>query len=419
MSKGVQKMSWQKHAFDGRSDGPMQGVRVIDLSRLVAGNMTSLQLADFGADVIKVEPLPLGDPLRAWKQGGISTFWTVYGRNKRSIGLDFRKEGAIELLKRLIATADILIESFRPGTLEKMGLGPEVLHEVSPKLIILRVSGFGQSGPYSSRPGFGTLVEGMSGFASRNGEEGGDPLLPPLALADMIAGLYGSNALLMALRSRSTSGKGQVIDLALLDAMTSVLGPEALDYQLLQKPKPRVGNGSNTSSPRNVYQTSDGGFIALSASMQKTAERVFRCIGREDLITHPDFCTNEHRVARRHAVDQIVGGWIGERTMEEGLSIFDEHGITAAPVYDIEDITKDQHFRERGIYVELPDDDLGGAAMHAPVPRLLSTPGGFHRAAPRISEHARQILTEAGFDDAEFTALLESELISESVHDDK
>ena len=147
MSKGVQKMSWQKHAFDGRSDGPMQGVRVIDLSRLVAGNMTSLQLADFGADVIKVEPLPLGDPLRAWKQGGISTFWTVYGRNKRSIGLDFRKEGAIELLKRLIATADILIESFRPGTLEKMGLGPEALHEVSPKLIILRVSGFGSEWP--------------------------------------------------------------------------------------------------------------------------------------------------------------------------------------------------------------------------------------------------------------------------------
>ncbi|EPX85233.1 CaiB/BaiF CoA transferase family protein [Salipiger mucosus] len=406
-------MSWQKKTFDETAGGPMEGIRVVDLSRLVAGNMCSLQLADFGADVIKVEPLPTGDPLRAWKREGKSTFWTVYGRNKRSLGLDFRKEGAVELLKRLVAGADVLIESFRPGTLEKMGLGPEVLHELAPGLVILRVSGFGQTGPYSSRPGFGTLVEGMSGFASRNGEEGGDPLLPPLALADMIAGLYGSNAILMSLRSRETTGRGQVVDLGLLDAMTSVLGPEALDFQISHTPKPRLGNGSNTSSPRNVYQAKDGGYIALSASMQKTAERVFRCIGREDLIEHPDFCTNERRVARRAEVDKIVGDWVGARSTEEVLDIFDRNGITAAPVYDIADISEDPHFRERGIYVELPDEDLGGAPMHAPVPRLSATPGTFHRPAPHISEHARQILSDAGFDATEAAQLFESGLVGE------
>lgn len=385
----------------------MAGVRVVDLSRLVAGNMASLQLADFGADVIKVEPLPTGDPLRAWKQSGTSTFWKVYGRNKRSIGVDFRKEGAIDLLRKLIATADVLIESFRPGTLEKMGLGPDVLHELAPGLVILRVSGFGQTGPYSSRPGFGTLVEGMSGFASRNGEEGGDPLLPPLALADMIAGIYGSNAVLMSLRAREATGRGQVVDLGLLDAMTSVLGPEALDFQLSQKPKPRLGNGSNQSSPRNVYQAKDGGYIALSASMQKTAERVFRCIGREDLIDHPDYCNNERRVARRGEVDRIVGDWIGARTTEDVLTVFDENGITAAPVYDMSDISSDPHFRDRGIYVALPDDELGSVSMHAPVPRLSATPGAFHRPAPSISEHAHQVLADTGMDAQEVADLME------------
>ena len=405
-------MTWRAVAFDPDHRGPLDGIRVVDLSRLVAGNMCSLQLADFGADVVKVEPLPTGDPLRAWKQKGVSTFWKVYGRNKRSLGLDFRKDGAVDVLRRLIAGADVLIEGFRPGTLESMGLAPETLHAIAPGLVVLRVSGFGQTGPYAERPGFGTLVEGMSGFAARNGEAGGDPLLPPLALADMIAGLYGSNAVLVALRARDATGRGQVIDLALLDAISSILGPEAFDLALTGRPKPRVGNGSNTSSPRNVYATRDGGFVALSASMQKSAERVFRCIGRADLIENPDFATNEARVAHSAKVDAIVGGWIGARDEADVLTIFGEAGITAAPIYDSTDVRADPHFVERGIYVAAPDEDCGAAPMHAPVPRLSATPAGLRRPAPRISEHGDAILQEAGYDDAAVAALKRAGIVA-------
>lgn len=407
------KTNWQKAAFDPSAKSALSGLKVLDLSRLVAGNMASLQMADFGAEVIKVEPLPAGDPLRAWKQGGHSTYWKVYGRNKKSLGLDFRKPGAIDLIKRLVAQADVMIESFRPGTLEKMGLAPEDLLRDCPGLIILRVSGFGQSGPYSRRPGFGTLVEAMSGFAHRNGEADGDPLLPPLALADMISGLYGTNAVMMALRVRDQTGQGQVIDLSLLDAMVSVLGPDALDYSLTGQPKPRVGNGSNTSSPRNVYKTRDGHFIAISASIQKTAERLFRTIGRSDMNDDPRYATNEARIARRAEVDAIVGGWIGERTHDEVLSHFEAEGITAAPLRNIADISIDPHFIERGIYVETPDDDLGWIAMHAPLPRLSHTPGVLRRPAPALGQDTSIVLRGMNFSESEISKLIQSGVVME------
>lgn len=403
---------WHTRDFDAEATGPMTGVRVLDLSRLVAGNMCSLQLADFGADVVKVEPQPMGDPLRAWKQKGQSSFWKTYGRNKRSIALDFRAEGGLEVLERLMAQADIMIESFRPGTMEKMGLGPDVLAQRFPRLILLRVSGFGQTGPYSPRPGFGTLVEGMSGFAHRNGEAGGDPLLPPLALADMIAGLYGSNALMMALRSREQTGRGQVVDLSLLEAMVSVLGPEPLDYRLTGMPKPRVGNGSNTSSPRNVYRSKDGHFIAVSASVQNAATRMFNTIGRPDMNTDPRFATNEERIKRREEVDAIVGGWMAEHTREELLEIFERDGITAAPLYSVADIVEDPHFIEREVFVEVPDADLDHVPMHSPLPRLSATPGTLRRPAPAFGEHGRAILSEAGYAEAEIDAMVAGGLIA-------
>ncbi|SFP83659.1 CaiB/BaiF CoA transferase family protein [Tranquillimonas alkanivorans] len=403
---------WHRKSFDESATGPMSGVRVLDLSRLVAGNMCSLQLADFGADVVKVEPQPLGDPLRAWKLKGESTFWKTYGRNKRSIALDFRADGGLAVLERLMSQADIMIESFRPGTLEKMGLGPAVLAERFPELILLRVSGFGQTGPYAPRPGFGTLVEGMSGFAHRNGEEGGDPLLPPLALADMIAGLYGSNALLMALRSREQTGLGQVVDLSLLEAMVSVLGPEPLDYRMTGLPKPRVGNGSNTSSPRNVYRSSDGHFIAVSASVQNAATRLFNTIGRPDMNSDPRFATNEARIKRREEVDRIVGEWIGARSRDELMEVFEREGITAAPLYSVEDIVEDRHFVDREVFVEVPDTDLGSIPTHAPLPRLSATPGRLRRPAPSVGQHGRDILAEAGFALEEIDAMICSGLIA-------
>jgi crotonobetainyl-CoA:carnitine CoA-transferase CaiB-like acyl-CoA transferase len=391
-------MSWQDTQWSKDNNGPLSGLKVLDISRLVAGNMTSLQLADFGAAVTKVEPLPSGDPLRAWRQQGVSTFWKAYARNKQSLALDFRAEGATAVLEKLIASTDIVIENFRPGTFEKMGFDPNDLLKRYPDLIILRVSGFGQVGPYAKRPGFGTLIEGMSGFAARNGPAGGEPLLPPLALADMITGLYGANAVSMALHARNAGRGGQVIDLSLLDAMTSVLGPEALDFSLSGKPKPRVGNGSNTSSPRNAYVTSDGHWIVVSGSMQSMAERLFRAIGREDMITDPRFAKNENRVANRSEVDEIVGQWFACRSRDEVMDIMTEAGVTVAPLYDISDITDDVHFVERGIYTQVPDEELGQAAIHAPVPRLSKTPAGLRSAAPALGQHTDAVLADAGFE---------------------
>jgi crotonobetainyl-CoA:carnitine CoA-transferase CaiB-like acyl-CoA transferase len=386
--------------FQPAATGPLAGVRVLDLSRLVAGNMLSLQLADFGADVIKVEP-PAGDPLRDWRDGGKELHWKTYARNKRSIVLNFRHPAAKDALLRLVATADVLIENFRPGTLEEMGLGPYVLHAENPGLVIVRVSGFGQTGPYAPLPGFGTLVEAMSGFAARTGFADREPVLPPLALADMIAGLYGAFAVVTALHARDhgdRGGGGQVIDLSLLESMFSVLGPEAAIYRLTGVVKERIGSGSNTSAPRNVYRCADGDYVALSGSTGTMARRVFEVIGRPDMIEDERFATNSARIEHRALVDGAVGAWFATKTRDEALRLMREAQVTAGPVYTIADAMADAHFREREIIVEVGDAELGGVPMHNIVPRLSRTPGVLRRPAPLLGEHTDAVLTEAGFD---------------------
>jgi len=388
-----------KH-FDPDASGPLNGVRVLDLTRLVAGNMLTLQLADFGADVIKVESVGKGDALRAWTENGVSAFWKVYCRNKRSIALNFRADGAADIILKLAENADVLVENFRPGRMEKVGLSPQALHERNPKLIIARVSGFGQTGPYRERPGFGTLVEAMSGFANRNGFPDRPPLLPPLALADMIAGLQGAYAMMVALREvELKGGKGQVIDLSLLEPILSTLGPEALTYQLTGESKSRVGNRSNTSAPRDVYETKDNKYVALSASIQVMAERVFNVIGREDMIDDPRYRTNADRVKRRDEVNDIVADWVKARSRDEVLTAFGEAGVTASPVYDVGDLVSDEHVTEREVLIDVEDKDLGSAAHHNILPRLSETPGTFRRPAPDLGEHTKDLLLEAGYDD--------------------
>jgi crotonobetainyl-CoA:carnitine CoA-transferase CaiB-like acyl-CoA transferase len=399
-------------AFDPAAAGPLDGVRVLDLSRLVAGNMLSLQLADFGADVIKVEP-PSGDPLRDWRDGGQELHWKTYARNKRSIVLNFRHDGAKAALLRLAATSDVLIENYRPGTLEEMGLGPDVLLAANPDLIIVRVSGFGQTGPYATLPGFGTLVEAMSGFAARTGFPDREPVLPPLALADMIAGLYGAFATVTALhaRQRGTPGqasgqaRGQVVDLSLLESMFSVLGPEAAIYRLTGAVKERAGSGSNTSAPRNVYRCRDGDFVALSGSTEAMARRIFEAIGRADMVADARFSTNSARVAHRAEVDAAVGAWFAERTRAEALAAMRAAGVTAGPVYTIADAVTDAHFRDREIVVDVEDAELGVVPMHNIVPRLSQTPGTWRRPAPRLGEHTDAVLGEAGLDDTAIARL--------------
>jgi formyl-CoA transferase len=404
-------MALPKQGFEPGRVGPLDGVRVLDFSRLVAGNMLSLQLADFGAEVVKVETPGRGDTLRDWREAGISVHWKVYARNKKSITLNLKAPDAPGIILDLVPHFDVLIESFRFGYLERLGVGPETLLEKNPRLVIVRVSGFGQTGPYRQRPGFGTLVEAMSGFASRNGFEDREPVLPPLAMADMIAGLSGAMATVIAVRHVEKGGRGQVIDLSLLDSIFSILGPEAAIHKLSRRVRKRVGSASESTSPRNVYATKDGGWVAISASTQAMTERLFRAIGRDDLNLNPAFRTNAERIKRREEVDGIVGGWIGQRTLAEAVGFFEEAGVTAAPVYDIAQFLDDPHVKARGIVVEAPDSEMGEVPMHAVVPRLSGSPGGLRNPAPAIGEHNEEIYARVGYSRERIQALAKEGVI--------
>jgi len=390
--------------FSPKATGPLNGIRVLDLSRLVAGNMLSLQLADFGADVIKIEP-PEGDSLRAWLDGGEALFWKTYSRNKRSIVLNLRNEQGRVALWRLADKADVLIENFRPGTLEDMGFAPELMLARNPKLVVVRVSGYGQTGPYAKMPGFGTLVEAMSGLAARSGFPDREPLLPPLALADMIAGLSGAMATVTALFARDHGAGGQVIDVSLLEPLVSILGPEAAIFRRTGQVRPRSGNGISISAPRNIYRCADGKYAALSGSTAATARRIFETIGRPDMVADPRFATNAERVKNRAMIDEIIGGWFALRNRDDAIAEMQAAGVTAGPVYDVADGLADPHFRERRVFVDVEDPELGSIPMPNIVPRLSSTPGVWRRAAPGLGQHTDEILTESGFTSDEIAAM--------------
>jgi formyl-CoA transferase len=409
MTKRLAKRDYQPQA-----QGTLNGIRVLDLSRLVAGNTLTQVLGDFGAEVIKVEP-PAGDTLRAWQTKGVATNWKIYARNKKSLCLELRKSEARALLMKLVATAHVFVESFRPGTLEKMGLGPDTLLEANPKLVIVRISGFGQEGPYRRRPGFGTLVEGMSGFASFNGFADREPVLPPMYLADTIAGLYGSSAVLIALREvEHNGGAGQVIDLPLLDPVFAVLGPQAANYRLTGKVKPRTGSRSTNAGPRNAYRCKDGHYVCLSASTQKMAERVLASIGRPELNDDPRYSTNAARVQHAAELDAIIGAFVAERTQAENVEFFERAEVTIGPIYDITQILDDPHFIEREILADYPDPDMDAFPMHHVVPRLSGTPGTVRTPAPQLGEHNRTLLAEVGIDDDAYNALVTAGAVCEA-----
>jgi formyl-CoA transferase len=398
-------MALHERNYEPQARGTLEGVRILDLSRLVAGNQLTQVLGDYGAEVIKVEP-PAGDTLRAWKIKGVETNWKIYARNKKSLCLELRVPEAREALLKLVETAHVFCESFRPGTLEKMGIGPDVLLERNPKLVIVRISGFGQGGPYRRRPGFGTLVEGMSGFASFNGFADREPVLPPMYLADTLAGLYGSAAVMIALREvEMKGGRGQVIDLSLLDPMFAVLGPQAANYRLTGKVKPRTGSRSTNAGPRNAYRCKDGHYVCLSASTQKMAERVFRSIGRPDLVDDPRYLTNELRVRNAADLDAIIGAFVAQKTQAENVAFFEDAEVTIGPIYDISQIVDDPHFTERELLADYPDEDMQRFPMHHVVPRLSGTPGTIRTPAPALGQHNRELLAEIGIAGASYDAL--------------
>ncbi len=392
--------------FQPQAKSSLSAIRVLDLSRLVSGNIVTHLLADHGAEVIKVERPGVGDDLRNWRTRGHSVHWKVYCRNKKSITLDLRQDEGKRIFLSLIERMNVLVENFKPGTLEKWGIGPDVLLARNPKLVIMRVSGWGQTGLYAHKPGFGSLVEAMSGFAAMNGFADRPPVLPPLALADMIAGLYGSFAVMAAMRNVELGdGAGQVIDLPLFDPIYSILGPIAAQYRLTGEIPKRTGSRSNQTAPRNAYRTRDGKYVALSASMQAMAERLFTAIGRPELIDDPKYKTNTDRVANNDELDPIVGDFMASRTQAELLDIFEKADVTVGPVADIAQLMDHPYIDDRAIIVDVPDDDMGRVPMHNVIPRMSGTPAALRSPAPSLGQHNNEIFAEIGLGQDELDRL--------------
>lgn len=378
---------------------PLAGLKVVDVATLFAGPLAATMLGDYGADVVKVEH-PRGDPVRhhGASKDGVGLWGKVIGRNKRAVTLYLGSAEGQELFRSLASTSDVVIENFRPGTLERWGLGYDVLSRDNPGLVLVRVTGFGQTGPYAQRPGFGTLAEAMSGFAAITGEPDGPPTLPPFGLADGIAALTAAFATMTALRARDTTGRGQVVDLAIIEPILTLLGPQPTVYDALGEVQPRTGNRSANNAPRNTYRTRDGSWVAVSTSAQSIAERVLRLVGRPELVDEPWFASGADRARHADELDEAVGSWIAQRSRAEVMAAFEEAQAAVAPIYDVRDVMTDPQFAALGSLVRLPDDDLGSVLMQNVLFRLSETPGGITSTGPRLGQHTAEVLGELGVD---------------------
>ncbi|WP_282793155.1 CoA transferase [Streptomyces sp. CC224B] len=386
---------------------PLEGLRVLDLATLFAGPLAATLLGDFGADVVKVEHPRRPDPSRGHgpAKDGVGLWWKLLGRNKRTMTLDLSTPGGRTTLLRLAADTDVIVENFRPGTLEKWDLGWDELSAANPRLVLARVTGFGQFGPYARRPGFGTLAEAMSGFAAVTGEPDGPPTLPPFGLADSIAGLTTAYAVLTALAARDRTGRGQVVDMAIIEPILTVLGPQPLWYDQLGHVQPRTGNRSTNNAPRNTYRTADGRWVAVSTSAQSVAERVMRLVGRPELTAEPWFATGGGRAAHADVLDEAVGAWIGRRTRAEVVEAFEKAEAAVAPVQDVVDVMADPQYRALDTITTVPDPELGPLRMQNVLFRLSETPGAIRWAGRPHGADTDEILTGIGLTDAEIDAL--------------
>ncbi|AJT67763.3 Succinyl-CoA--D-citramalate CoA-transferase [Streptomyces lydicus] len=387
--------------------GPLAGLRVLDLATLFAGPLAATMLGDFGAEVIKVEHPRRPDPARGHgpAKDGVGLWWKLLGRNKRTMTLDLSTPGGREVLLRLAADADVVIENFRPGTLEKWGLGWPELSAANPRLVLARVTGFGQFGPYARRPGFGTLAEAMSGFAALTGEPDGPPTLAPFGLADSVAALTTSYAVMAALRGRDATGRGQVVDMAIIEPMLTVVGPHPVWYDQLGYVQPRTGNRSTNNAPRNTYRTADGSWVAVSTSAQSIAERVMRLVGRPELIDEPWFATGAGRAGHAEELDAAVGGWISRHGRDEVLAAFEAAEAAVAPVHDVRDVLADPQYQALESVTEVPDDELGTVRMQNVLFRLSETPGAIRWAGRPHGADTDEVLAGLGMTGAEIAGL--------------
>ena len=373
--------------------GPLRGINVLDVSNLIAGPLASTFLGDFGADVIKVEHPRSGDPLRTHGRlkGDQPLWWKYLGRNKRSITLDLgQKEGA-DILLSLAEQADVLIENFRPGTMAKWGLGYEDLSRRNPNLVVAHVSGFGQIGPMSHRPGFGTLAESMSGFAHRNGMPEGAPTLPPFGVADNVTGIITAYAIMTALWERNSSGRGQEIDVAIIESLLPVLEPQITEYDQLGSIMTRQGNRNPMNAPRNIYRTADDRWVAISASTQSTSDRMLTLAGRPDMLEESWFQTAFGRAAHVEEIDEAVGSWVAKLTLDEVLAACDEVSAPASGIYTVADICADPQYGALGSVLSVEDPVLGPVRMPNVQFRLSRTPGNVRWPGPAMGEHNEEV----------------------------
>jgi crotonobetainyl-CoA:carnitine CoA-transferase CaiB-like acyl-CoA transferase len=395
--------------------GPLHGLRVIESATLAAGPMVGTALGEYGAEVIKVEQPGAGDPMRTWgeRKDGIGLVWKSVSRNKRCVTLDLRRAEGQELFHQLLEVSDVLIVGNRPSALERWGIDYASVHERHPHIVMLHISGYGGGGPKSDRPGYGTLAEAMSGFAYVTGQPDGPPTLPPFMLADGVASQSGTHAVMTALYHRDVrGGTGQLIDMNLIEPLARLIESSTLAYDQLGIIPERVGNRLDASAPRNAYRTSDDKWIAISSASPNIAMRVYRAIDRPELAEDPNYVDPVRRQDRAGEVDTLVADWVGARSLDEAMKVFEHAEVTAAPIYDAQQLLGDEHLRARGFFVEVDDPDFGAVTVQGPVARMSETPGSIEHLGRALGADNDLVFGELlGVDAARLTELRDAGII--------
>jgi formyl-CoA transferase len=390
-----------------RSAGPLAGLKVLELGQLIAGPFAARTLADFGADVVKIEPPGAGDALRNWRllKDGTSVWWQVQSRNKRSVALDLRQPEAQEIVRKLAADADVLIENFRPGALEGWGLDPQALLEANPRLVVLRISGYGQTGPYRDRPGFGVVGEAMGGLRHLTAEPGRVPVRVGVSIGDTLAALHGVIGIQMALYERQRSGKGQVIDVALYEAVFNCMESLLPEYSAFGAVRGPAGSALPGIAPSNAYLCGDGGYALIAGNGDSIFKRLMATIGRDDLGDDPALAANAGRVQRVDEIDAAIGAWTKTRTVDEVLQALEAASVPAGRIYTVADIAADSHYAARGMLQQIRLDDGDLLTVPGVVPKLSRTPGAHQRNAPRLGQDTDEVMRELGLSEQQIAAL--------------
>ena len=387
--------------------GPLAGLKVLELGQLIAGPFAAKTLADFGADVVKVEPPKTGDPLRQWRlvKNGTSVWWQVQSRNKRSLALDLRQPEAQAIVRRLAAEADVLVENFRPGAMEGWGLGPEALLALNPRLVMLRISGYGQTGPYRDRPGFALVAEGMGGLRHLPGEPGRAPVRTGVSIGDTLASLHGVIGILMALHERQRSGQGQVIDVALYEAVFNCMESLLPEYSAFGTVRQPAGSALPGIAPSNAYRCACGSWALIAGNGDSIFKRLMAAIGRDDLGQDPGLASNAGRVARVDEIDAAIGAWAAQHPVDTVLAVLAQADVPSGKAYTVADIAADPHYAARGMLAQVALDDGSTLAVPGVIPKLSRTPGGHHRNAPALGQDSDAVLREVGLSEDQIAAL--------------